>query len=433
MEVKINKLPNFQIELKIEVPSEEFKNFFEKAILELGKDIEIKGFRKGKVPRDIVEKEVGPEKILVEAAKSAIKDNYQKAILENKVEAISRPEIEIQKLAQGNPFIFLAKVSVLPEIKLPDYKKITAETKKKKINPPAGGEEKEVEDALKWLQKSRAKFTLKNQAAQKGDFVEIEYQSPQLDELGQQNAKKDAFILGEGHFLPGFEKNLIGMRAGEEKENIAMTIPEAYSAKNLAGKKIILKVKVKSVQNVEFPQVNDQFAKSLGKFEKLEDLKKNIKEGLISEKEQAESRRLREEILEKISEKTESDLPDVLVEREQKQMLENLKKNVSEHLKVSFADYLGKLKKSEKEILASFLPRAEKNIKKLLILKEIGKREKIEVSGDEVSKEIEKMLKQYASPEEARKSGLDPERLEDYTKEAIKNEKIFQFLENLIK
>ncbi len=433
MEVRIKNFPKCRAELKVEVPAEEFKNFFEKAILELSKDMEVKGFRKGKVPRDIVEKEIGQEKILVEAAELAIEDNYRKAILENKVEAISRPEIEIQKLAPGNPFIFLAKVSVLPEIKLSDYKKIAAEIKKKEINPPAGGEEKEVEDALKWLQKSRAKFTLKNQAAQKGDFVEIEYRSPQLNELGRQDNKKDAFILGEGHFLPGFEENLIGMKAGEEKENIAITIPETYSVKNLAGKKIILKVKVKSVQNVEFPQVNDQFAKSLGKFEKLEDLKKNIKEGLISEKEQAESRRLREEILEKLSEKTESDLPDVLVKREQKQMLENLKKNVSEHLKVSFSDYLEKLKKSEKEILDSFLPRAEKNIKKLLILKEIGKREKIEVSGDEVSKEIEKILKQYANPEEARKSGLDPEGLEDYTKEAIKNEKIFQFLESFIK
>lgn len=428
MKSNFKKLPKCQAELTVEVPVEEFKSFFEKAVLELGKDMEIKGFRKGKVPRNIIEKEVGPEKILVEAAKLAVEDNYQKAILENKIETISRPEIEIQKLAQGNSFIFLAKVSVLPEIKLPDYKKIVAEIKKKEVLV----EEKEVEDALKWLQKSRAKLTLKNQAAQKGDFVEIEYQSPQLNGLGQQDSKKDAFILGEGHFLPGFEENLIGMKAGEKKENIEATVPKTNSIKNLAGKKIVLKVEVKSVQSVEFPEIDDQFVKNLGKFEKLEDLKKNIEKGLISEKEQVESRRLREEILEKLSEKTECDLPDVLVKREQKQILENLKKNVSERLKIPFVDYLEKLKKSEEEILDSFLSRAKKNIKKLLILKEIGKKEKIEISEEEVSKEIEKMLKQYTSPEEAQKSlGVDPKELKDYTKEALKNEKIFQIIEKL--
>ena len=128
MEVKISKLPKSQIELKIEVSAGEFDHFIEKATLNLGKDLEIKGFRKGKVPKEIIEKEVGPEKILVEAADLAVRENYQKAILENKVEAIFQPKIEIQKLVRGDSFIFLAKTAVLPEIKLPDYKKIASKS-----------------------------------------------------------------------------------------------------------------------------------------------------------------------------------------------------------------------------------------------------------------------------------------------------------------
>ncbi len=430
MKLSINKLPKCQVEVEIEVPAEDFDGFFEKAVLELGKDLEIKGFRKGKIPRNMLEREVGQEKILVEAANLAIEENYRKAIRrladENKIEIISRPEIKIQKLVKGEPLVFLAKFSVLPDIELPDYKKIAKETERKNVSV----EEKEIEDALKWLQKSRAKFTLKNQPAQKGDFVEVEYSSLQIKGLEPDKKTKDAFVLGEGHFFPGFEENLAGMDINKEKE-FSLDVPENHQLRKY-GEKIDFKVRMKSVQNMELPEINDQFAKSLGKFEKLEDLKKNIKQGLVSEKEQTESQRLKEEILEKISDKTECDLPDILVKREQKQILDNLKKNVSERLKISFSDYLKELKKNEEELLGSFLPRAEKNIKKLLVLREIGNKEKIEVLENEVSERIEKILKQYASPEEAQKNlGIDPQELESYTKEAIRNEKIFQLLENL--
>jgi len=397
MRVKINKLPKSQIELEIEVPADEFDNFIERATLNLGKDLEIRGFRKGKAPKNIIEEHIGPEKILIEAGDLAVNETYKKAILENKIEAIFQPKIEIKKLAKGNDLVFSAKTAVLPEVKLPDYRKIASKIKKNKVRV----EEKEIENALKWLQKSRAKFTAKNQVAQKGDFVEIEYSSPQIG----QEAQKDAFVLGEGHFLPGFEEKIIGMKSGEEKENITL---------NKDGKDIILKVKVISVQNVELSEVNDEFAKSLGKFDNLDALKKNIKQGLVLEKEQAEKQRTKQEILEKIGEKTKVEIPDVLIENEQKQILENLKKMVSERLKISFQDYLKKLGKTEKQVSDSFLLESQKKVRNYLILREIGKREKIEVSEEELA-------------------GLDPERPKEYSREVIKTEKTFAVLENLVK
>jgi len=387
MKSRIKKLPNSEVELEIEVSAEELNRFIEKARFNLGKNLEVKGFRKGKVPKEFIEKEIGKEKILIEAANLTVEENYKKAVLENKIEAIFHPKIEIKKLALGNPFIFSAKTAVLPEVTLPDYKEIASNVERKEVVV----EDKEIDSALKWLQKSRAKFTVKNQAAQNSDFVEIEYSSSQIG----QEAQKDAFTLGQGHFLPGFEEKIIGMKSGEEKENITL---------NKDGKEILLKVKIISVQNVELPELNDEFVKSLGKFDNLDALKKNVKQGLVLEKEQIEKQRARQEILEKIGEKTKIKIPDVLIGNEQKQMLENLKKMVFERLKTSFQDYLKKLGKTENQVSDSFLLPAQKKVRNYLILREIGKKEKI---------------------------GLDREESKEYTQEAEKIEKTFQLLEKL--
>ena len=446
MKSTIKKLPKSQLEIEIEVSPEELDGFVNQATLNLGKDLEIEGFRKGKVPKEIIEKKVGPEKILVDAADLAIKENYKKVILENKIEAISEPEIDILKLAAGNPFVFRAKVSVLPEIKLPDYKKIATTVKKNKVFV----EEKEVEDALKWLKRSRAKFILKNDVAQIGDFVEIEYWSSQIPELNQEAGKKDAFILGEARFIPGFEEELIGMKAGQEKE-ISLTIPPDHHLKNLAGpvrgyqdkdkaqspqtsngagKKVQFRTKIISVQKVEFPEINNQFAQNLGNFKDLSALRKNIKDGINLEKEQAELQKVRNEILEKISQEMEWVIPEALIENEKNRMLEEFRQNVSNNLKISFADYLAKTKKSEKEIKESFLLEAQKRVKNFLILKKIGRIEKIAVSENEITEEVNKIIRRYPDIKKVKKE-LDPEKLKVYTELVLRNEKTFKLLESL--
>ncbi len=445
MKFSINKLPKSQVEVDCHLSIGEFNVFFEEALLELGEDLEIKGFRKGKAPKNIVEQYLGVEKILIRAAEKAISSSYKKILQENNLEPISRPEVNIQKLAKNNPFSFKAKFFVLPEINLPDYKDIASKIKKRKIEV----NKEEVEDSIQWLQKSRAKFSLKNGSAEKGDFIEIEYQSPNFKNFNNGNVITDAFILGEGKFLPGFEEQLVGMEAvnGKNEKEFSLEVPKGHSLEKY-GKKIELRVKLKSVQKVELPEINDEFAKSLGNFEDLTALRKSIEEGIKTEKEQAESLRVKEEILEKISRTTECELPASLVEREQEQMLENFKNNILEKFKMSWEDYLKsaflnkeegekkdfypeEIKKKEEEIKKSFLPQAEKNIKKLLILREIGKREGIEVSEEEVEEVIQEELKNYSSPEEAKmKLGVDPEELKEYTKERIKNEKILSLLEN---
>lgn len=294
MKVSITKLSQSQIELRVEIPFEEFEKFIERAILDLGKDLEIPGFRKGKAPREIIEREIGQAKILKTAAQFAIQENYPKAIRQladkDKIEAISSPQVEILKLAPGNPLEFKAKTWILPEIELPDYKKIASQVKKREV-----------------------KVT---------------------------------------------------------KEEI---------------------------------------------------------EKLKQEKERWEKERLRGEILEKIAERTKVEIPKILIEQEQKRMLENLKSTVLQALQISFEDYLTKVKKTEKELSESFLPESEKRVKISLVSRGIGKKEKISVTPQEIEEEIKKAKKERPGLER-----LDQEQLKKYTKEALKNEKTLQYLEDFI-
>ena len=425
METSIKKLPKSQAEILFEISTEEFKDFIEKTILNLAKDLELKGFRKGKVPKEIIIKKIGQDKILASAVQLAVKENYLRTIsqLKDKIEIISRPEVEILSTPTFNKGLnFKAKFSVLPEIDLPDYKKIASEAKKRKIFI----KEKEVEDALLWLRKSRAKYIFKNQPAEKKDFIEIEFSSPQIEG----NLKRhDNFILGEGGFVKGFEENLEKMVAGQEKE-FSLTFPENYVQKDLAGKEVRFTVKMKSVQKAIFPEINDQFAQSLGQFENLTTLKESIKKGLKMEKENQESQRVRQAILGKVVENSKIETPEILIETEKKRMLEDIKKVVTNKFKISFPDYLIKIKKTEKEFLDIFSLEVKRKVANFLVLKEISKKEKIEVSENEIKTEINKFLKTYPSVEKVEKE-LDREKLKSYYKEAIRNEKVLKFLEEL--
>ncbi len=307
------------------------------------------------------------------------------------------------------------------KIKLADYRKIASQIEKRKIEVS----EKEIDETLAWLQKSRAKFALKNAPCQKGDWVEIEYHSPQIE--GGLKIK-DSFILGRGNFFRPFEENLEEMEAGAEKE-FQLIFPDNHYQKNLAGKRINFQVKVVSVQKVEFPEIDDQFAQNLGNFQNLEVLKKNLKEGIKLEKEQQESQRIRQVILEKIAQNTEIEVLQALVEKEKKRMLEDLKKRIPKLFQISFEDYLVKINKTEEEIEESFSDQARKRIKNFLILKEIGQREKIEVSEKEIEEGVNRILREY--PNLANE--LDAEKLKGYAKEVIKIEKVFQLLESLTK
>ncbi|MCX6719540.1 MAG: trigger factor, partial [Candidatus Staskawiczbacteria bacterium] len=261
MEVKQKKLDKSQIELEFELTAEEFKEHFEHAIEHLKHHVKVDGFREGKAPASMVEEKLKPEMLLMEAGEHAVQHVYVDYIKEQKMEPVGNPEVSIIKIAKGSPFSFKAVITVLPDVELPDYKEIAKTVKGKEISVT----EEEIQDSINYLQKTRAKFTLKNDSAELKDFVEIKYNNKDINEGKEVD---DKFILGEGGFMKGFEDGVVGMKAGEEKD-VTVTFPKDAPRKDLAGKKATFKIKMVSIQKMELPEINDEFAKQLGAFETL--------------------------------------------------------------------------------------------------------------------------------------------------------------------
>ncbi len=420
MKAEIKKLPKSQMEIEFELTEEEFKHHLDHALEHLKKHVKVDGFRPGHAPAEIVEERVGKENLLMEAGDIAVKDVYSKYILENKLEPVGQPEVSIIKIAQGSPFIFKAKITLLPEVELPDYKNIASRIKGKEVSIT----EEEVQDALNYLQKTRAKFITEDRPAEKKDFVEITYQNKDINE-GKEVA--DKFILGEGGFMKRFEDNIVGMKAGEEKE-FKVVFSDNSPRKDLAGKEGDFKVKIKSVQKMELPKINDEFAKELGAFDTLVALKQSMKKGITQEKQSAEKQRKRGEILDKISEKVKVDLPDTLIDYEKQRLMDDLKYKINQNMKISFEQYLASVKQTEENLKQTFEKEAEKRLKGFLILREIGSKENIEVQEQEVEEEFKKSIKNYSKEQ---LSKIDIEQLKEYTRGVIYNEKVLEKLENI--
>src|SRR3989339_1471957 len=395
MKTTQKKLPKSQIELEFELTEEEFKKYVQTALEHLKKHVKVDGFREGKAPASMVEDKLKPEALLMEAGDLAVRESYLNYVKEQKMEPVGNPEISITKIAQGSEFVFKAVITILPDVELPDYKEIASKIKSNEISVT----DEEVLDSINYLQKTRAKFTLKNAGAEKKDFVNITYQNKDINEG---KVVQDKFILGEGGFMAGFEDAIVGMKDGEEKE-INVKFPENSPRKDLAGKEALFKVKVISVQKMELPEINDEFAKQLGAFDTLVALKQSMKEGIIIEKTEQEKQRKRGEILEKISEKVKVELPEVMVDYEKQRLLEDLKEKITQNMKITFEQYLSAVKQTEEALTQTFQKEAEKRLKGFLVLRELGKRENIEVSDAEVEEEVSKSTKNEFDIEQLKK------------------------------
>ncbi len=413
MKTEIKKLKEANIEIDCQMEWQEFFPYYEKSLSEVAGKAEIKGFRAGKAPKDLVEKEIGKHKILQQAVEDAIKETYFEAIRKNNLEPIGPPQVEILKLAEGNPLEFRIKAQVLPEVNLPDYQKIVSKIEKKKFQVG----DAEVEETIKWIQKSRANMEETENPAQKGNWVEIAYQSPVIE---NNKVFDDSFILGEAKLIPGFEEKLEGMKKGEEKE-FSTDFPKDYFNKDLAGAKADFKIRMKAVKLMDIPELTDDFAKQLGKFENIAALKQNVRNGLGQEKEVQNKEEWKDNVLKAISDGMKLEMPEILVLAEKERIMDGLK-HEAEHLKIGFEGYLKRIQKTLEDLEKEAVERAEQRVKNYLILRAIGKKEGIEVLEQEFEQEINKLLASYPQ--------LNPQEID---KESIKgvlyNNKVFTALE----
>ena len=425
MEIKINSLQKSKKEIIASLNQKDLLPFKEEALKELNKDLQINGYRLGKAPLSIAENHLPSLKVYEKMASLAIEQIYPKIIKEKKIQAIGYPSINITKIIPDQEVEFKAEVSVIPHIEMPDYQEIIKKIPKTKKETLVI-EEKEIEQALIWLQNSRASLEKVNRPAQKEDIVTIDYQIKEGENLIENGEDKDySFILGKGNFIPGFEDNLIGMKSGEEKK-FELVVPKDWAQKNLQNKKLTINVSLKEIKTKQLPSLDDKFAQSVGEFKSLEDLKKNIREGLLLEKKQKETEKWRLEALEKITAETKADLPEILVQNEIEKMIEELKAQLDK-MQLPFEKYLEQIKKDEKELRKELQELAEKRVISALVLREIASIEKIEVSEKEIEEKVNEILKQI--PETEKKENIDKNNLREFALGIIRNEKVFQILE----
>lgn len=424
MKIKINSLPKSKIEMIVNLDKEDLLPFKEIALKDLNKDLKIDGYRVGKVPLSIAENHFSPLKIYEKAASLAIEKFYPQIIKEKKIQAIGYPSINITKIIPNQEVEFKAEISTIPNLDLPNYKKIAKDMQAKKLNVKV--EKKEIDDALLWLQNSRSVLEKVERPAEKEDIVTIDYQIKEKESLIKNGEDKNyAFVLGKGHFIPGFEENLIGMKSGENK-TFNITVPKSWVQKDLQGKKLSVEISLKEIKKKNLPDLNDKFAQELGKFKNLEELKKNVVKGLKMEKETKEKERWRLAVLDKIIAETKIDIPEILIYTEIEKMMEELKSQL-EKIQLTFEKYLEQIKKTEEGLKKDLRELAEKRVLSALTLREIGLLEKIEVSENEIKEKTSEILQQIPDPKVKEK--VNPEDLKEFALGIIRNEKVFQVLE----
>lgn len=428
MKVEIEDLPKSKAKIKLELTGEEFSPYLLKATENLAKTLNLPGFRPGKVPAEIAKEKLNESDILEEAANIALNETFPKIVKEKELKVLGRPQATIEKISRQELVVSI-ETSLFPKVELPDWKKIAKEEAQKEVKV----EEKEVKDTLSYLQKSRAKYTRIFEPASEGKQVEVDYEIRSGGGVKIENGdiKGQKIILGEKSaggeksiFVPGFEEKLLGMRENEEKE-FSLMAPSSFWQKELQGKPLDFKVKMKGVFRVDMPEINDEFAQSLGKFKNKEDLQKSISEGILEEKKQGEKTRWQSAVLSKIAKEAKMDLPDVLIEEERDAMIDDLKKRI-EQMGLSFEHYLLHLKKSIDDLKKDLLPEAEKRVRMLLCIYEIAKRENIKVEEKEVEEEINKILKQH--PEMVEEIKSQGEVLKSYLREQILQKKVVDLL-----
>lgn len=426
-EVKIEKLKGSEVKISVVIPKEGFAKYFDAAAKSLASEMKVDGFRNGKVPVDMVEKTVGAEKLVYEAAQEAVREAYINAVLDNKVDAIGEPKIDIKKIAKGNNFEFTATVGVLPEMELGDWKKDVAKINKEFAKKEVKVEEKEVDHEVEYLATQRANVVTVNREVKKGDQVEIDF-DVFLDNVAIENgsSKKHVMVVGDGKFIPGFEDNLIGMKAGEEK-TFKLNFPKEYHAKHLAGKEHEFQVKVNLVQEKQVAKIDDEFAKTVGKFKSLKELKDNIKKGIDEEKKRKQGDEHKKAIIEAIIETVSVEIPKALLEREVDVMMGELEADIS-RMGLDKEGYLKQVKMTEEKMKEGWeKDAAPKRVKAALILRELAEQEKIVPDTKEIEEKVNQTLEYYQSMGNT-DDKIDTQRLYEATKGSLANEMTFKFL-----
>jgi len=390
MKVTRKDLGKSQIELLVELSVAEFAPYIERGAQKLSETVKIEGFRPGKVPYDILKQKVGEMSILEEAAHLAIHKTIDAAIDENikDQDVAGQPKVEVSKLAPNNPMEYKISVAILPEIKVGSYKDLGIKQEEVKVD------KKDIAKALSEVAESRAQESISEEPIKEGDKAIIDLDLF-LDKVPAEDgqARDLTVLVGKDYFVPGFDKSLLGIKKGEEK-NFSLPFPEDYHQKNFAGKMVDFRVKVKEVYNREIPALSDDLARGFG-LKKLDDLKKFFMDNMVHRLKQQNEQKSEIAMLDKILDKSNfGDLPESLIQHEAEIIMSELEQEIVKQ-GGRFEDYLKSIGKERQQLMMELLPQAVKRVKSALILKEIVKAEDLKISPEEIDQKIEDLKIQY--------------------------------------
>jgi len=389
MNVKTEDLGKNSFKLTIEVEAEKFTDAYNQAYQKNKNKIQLQGFRKGKAPLALIEKVYGPSVFYEDAADIAINDTYADAAEQSGLEIVSRPEIDLVKIEKGSEFIYTAVVAVKPEVKLGTYKGVEVEKHEAEVT------DAEVDAEIeKYRDQNARSITIEDQPVQDKDIIKLDYEGS-VDGVPFEGGKAEnaELVIGSHTFIDNFEEQLIGMNIGDEKE-INVTFPEQYHAENLKGKAAVFKCKINAITRKELPEADDEFAQEISEFDTLADFKEDIKKKLLESKEKELKQAKEDEVLAKVIETSEMDIPDAMVENEARQMVEDFAQRL-QYQGMPFEQYLKYSGMTAQQFVDQTKPQALKRVQARLVLEAIVDAEKIETSDEEVDQEFTTMAEQY--------------------------------------
>ena len=389
MSVQVENLEKNMVKLTIEVSAEDLEKALQAVYMKEKGRISLPGFRKGKVPRAMIEKMYGVEIFFEDAANMLITQEYPKAVDECGADVVSRPEIDIAQMEKGKPFIFTAEVAVRPEVTLGEYKGVAVT----KIDSAVTEEELNAE--IDKERKSNARtITVEDRAIEDGDIAVIDFEGF-TDGVAFEGGKGEnhSLVIGSHSFIEGFEEQLIGRKTGEELD-VNVTFPEEYHAQELAGKPAVFKVKINEVKMEELPELDDEFAQDVSEFDTLAEYKEDVEKKLV-ERKIAEGKRMQEsEAVDNIVEASQMEIPDVMIETQAQSMMEDFANRISQQ-GLSMEQYMQFSGTTMEQMLEQMKPEALKRIQSSLVLEEIAKKEDIQVSEEDIDAELDRMAKMY--------------------------------------
>ncbi|KRK99224.1 trigger factor [Companilactobacillus futsaii] len=403
---KFTKKENNTGELKFEIDQDTIKQGLDTAFNRVKKSLNVPGFRKGRVPRQIFNRMYGEEALYEDALNAVLPNAYQNAVDETKVEPVDQPQINVESMEKGKPWAITAVITVKPDVELGDYKGI--EVKKQKRNVMKADVEKRLEE----LQKQQAELVLKDGKAEKGDTVNIDYVGTvDGEEFEGGSAQNYSLELGSGTFIPGFEDELIGHSADEDVD-VNVTFPEDYQAKDLAGKKAIFKTKIHEVKTKELPKLDDDFAKDVDEdVDTLEELKTKIHDEIKDQKKETAEENIQEEAISGAVKNAKiDDIPQAMIDTEVENQLNQYLANLRRQ-GIDPKLYYQMTGTSEDDLKKQFAKDAEERVKTDLVIEAIVAKEDIKPSEDEIKAEIKSLADEYKMEEKAVRNALSDDML----------------------